>query len=86
MAGLASNIPGLVWVSEHKTQVFVVAGIALVVNGFWLWKQRNAPCPTDPKLRDACIKGRKFSLYVYGVSVGIFLVGAFFAFVAPYLN
>jgi hypothetical protein len=83
MAGLASNVPGLIWVSEHKAQVFIAAGVALLVNGIWLYKQRNAPCPIDPELRDACLTGRKFSNRVYFVSVFIFLLGAFFAYIAP---
>jgi hypothetical protein len=81
LAGLASKVPGLIWVSEHKPEVFAFAGLMLLANGLWLWKNRNAPCPLDPKLRDACISGRKFSLRVYIVSVVIFLTGFTFAFV-----
>jgi hypothetical protein len=80
LAGLASKVPGLIWVSEHKPEVFAFAGLMLLANGLWLWKNRNAPCPLDPKLRDACISGRKFSLRVYIVSVVIFLTGFTFAF------
>jgi hypothetical protein len=83
MAGLASNVPGLIWVSENKAGVFIFAAAALTLNGIWLWTQRNAPCPVDPKLRDACIKGRKTSRVIYFVSVFVFLVGAFFAYLAP---
>ena len=85
MAGLASNVPGLIWVSENKTGVFIAAGVMLALNGFWLWSQRNAPCPIDPKLRDACISGRKMSKTIYFVSLGVFGVGAFFAYAAPRL-
>ena len=83
MAGLASNVPGLVWASEHKTGVFIFAGLMLASNGLWLWSQRNAPCPVDTKLREACITGRKTSKLVYFISVAVFLIGAFFAYLAP---
>nr|WP_295903223.1 hypothetical protein [uncultured Bdellovibrio sp.] len=83
LAGLAGNVPGLIWVSENKLTVFVFAGIMLSFNGFLLWRNRNAPCPVDPKLRDACISGRKFSSRVYILSVLVFLTGFFFAFIAP---
>lgn len=83
MAGLASNVPGLVWVSEHKTEMFLFAGTMLTLNGFLLWRNRNAPCPIDPKLRDACISGRRASKIIYSVSLGVFLIGAFFAYAAP---
>lgn len=86
MAGLASNVPGLIWVSEHKTSVFVFAGAMLTMNGFLIWRNRNAPCPIDPGLREACISGRKFSFRLYVVSVLIFLTGFFFAYLAPLLS
>jgi hypothetical protein len=85
MAGLASNVPGLIWISEHKAGVFVFAGLMLVGNGFWLYANRNAPCPIDPELRDACIGGRKISKTIYFISVALFSTGAFFAFLAPRL-
>ncbi len=85
MAGLASNVPGLVWVSEHKTAVFIFAGSMLAINGSLLWINRNAPCPIDPKLRDTCIKGRKTSKIMYLVSLGVFVTGLFFAYIAPNL-
>lgn len=83
MAGLASNVPGLIWISEHKSGVFMFAGFMLLMNGILLWHNRNAPCPIEPKLRDACIKGRKTSKIFYFVSLGVYSIGFFFAYVAP---
>lgn len=85
MAGLASNIPGLVWISENKVSVFLVAGILLTVNGVILWLNRNSPCPIDPALREACLSGRKISRNIYFFSLLIFSTGFFFAYVAPNL-
>lgn len=82
MAGLATHVPGLIWVSEHKIEVFIFAGTMLMLNGLLIWTQRNAPCPVDPKLRDTCIKGRRFSRNIYYISLLIFAIGFFFAFVA----
>lgn len=85
MAGLASNVPGLIWISEHKTGVFVSAAVLLLLNGLWLWYNRNAPCPLDPKLREACISGRKMTKIIYCISLAVFTTGAFFAYIAPLL-
>ncbi|QDK45363.1 hypothetical protein DOM22_09460 [Bdellovibrio sp. ZAP7] len=85
LAGVATKVPGLIWISEHKVEVFIFAAVMLSANGLWMWFNRNAPCPIDPVLRDACITGRKFSARVYVISVIIFLIGAFFAFIAPLL-
>ncbi len=81
LAGLASNIPGLIWVSEHKPEVFAGAAFMLALNGFWLWHNRNALCPIDPKMREACLRGRKTSLILYFLSLTIYLIGFFFAFI-----
>jgi hypothetical protein len=83
MAGLASNVPGLVWISENKPAVFVISGVLLVSNGILMWLNRNAPCPIDPALRDACLSGRKTSRNIYILSLFIFSTGFFFAYVAP---
>lgn len=80
MAGLASNVPGLVWLSENKTGLFLFAGIMLAFNGYLLWRSRNEPCPTDPQLRSACLNGRRTSKVFYFASLAIFSVGAFFAY------
>ncbi len=85
MAGLATNIPGLIWISEHKMAVFIYAGTMLTMNGLLIWSNRNAACPVDPKLRDACISGRKFSRNIYFISVLVFSIGFFYAFIAPQL-
>ncbi len=82
LAGLASNVPGLVWMSENKMGVFTFAGVMLAMNGLLLWNNRNAPCPIDPKLRDTCITGRKTSRRFYLISLCVFGLGFFFAFVA----
>lgn len=81
VAGLASSVPGLIWVSENKLVVFLLAGMMLAGNGMLLWLNRNAPCPVDPKLRQACISGRRFSRNLYFVSLAVYLVGFVFAYV-----
>jgi hypothetical protein len=82
LAGLASNVPGLIFMSENKSYVFGFAGTMLALNAMMLWRGRNAPCPTDPKQRDACTKSRRFSLIVFSVSLTILIVGAYFAYFA----
>lgn len=83
MAGLATHIPGLIWISENKIAVFIFSGLMLAMNGILIWSNRNAPCPVDPKLREACVSGRKISRNIYFISVFIFSIGFFFAFIAP---
>jgi len=83
LVSLVSNFPQLVWISEHKALVFGMAGIMLVIAGYLQWQARSAPCPTDPQLASVCTKTRKNSLMIYCLSVAIFGIGAFFAFITP---
>ncbi len=85
LAGIASNVPALIWVSEHKAHVFLFSGLMLSLNGLLLWKNKDAPCPIDPKLRDACISGRKTSRNIYFISLVLFTIGFYFANLAPIL-
>ena len=84
LASLVSNFPQLIWISEHKGLVFGLAGAMLAIAGYLQWQARNAPCPVDHDLAAVCAKTRKNALRIYWLSVAIFALGAFFAFVAPY--
>jgi hypothetical protein len=55
-------------------------------SGMLQWRNRNAPCPTDPALRDACLRTRNVSFVVYAASVAVYLIGGWFAFVMPWLG
>ena len=85
LSSLVSVFPQVVWLSEHKLGLFVFAGLMLVVSGVLQWRNRTAPCPTDPALRQACLRTRKVSAMVYGVSVAFYCIGGWFAFVMPLL-
>jgi hypothetical protein len=86
LSSLVAVFPQIVWLSEHKEALFAFAGAALVASGWLQWRNRTAPCPVDPRLRDACLRTRKVSLRVYFASVAFYLVGGFFAFVLPQLT
>jgi hypothetical protein len=86
LSSLVSVFPQVVWLSEHKEELFVVAGLATAASGALQWRNRTAPCPTDPTRRRACLQTRRASLRVYGFSVLIYAVGGWFAFVQPWLS
>lgn len=85
LSSLVSNVPQLIWISEHKTPVFTFAGAMLLIAGWLQWHARNAPCPADPALAEACRQTRNNALRIYWMSVAMFVIGAWFAFVAPLL-
>jgi hypothetical protein len=85
LAGLVTAVPQLVWLSEHKTLVFAIAGALLGVSGIALRFGRRAPCPTDPALAMVCLRWRRFTALIYAAAVASFVAGITFAFVLPRL-
>ncbi|WP_020168660.1 MULTISPECIES: hypothetical protein [Methylotenera] len=83
LTSLITHFPQLIWISEHKPLVFGLAGAMLAIAGYLQWQARNVPCPADANLAAVCAKTRRNALRVYWLSVVIFAIGAFFAFVAP---
>jgi len=79
LSTLVSIFPKIVWISEHKVGVFIFAGVMLTLSGYMQWRARFAPCPTDPLLRNACMRTRKASLIVYSLSLLLYLIGGGFA-------
>jgi hypothetical protein len=86
LSSLVATVPGLVWISEYKEAVFGFAGLMLAVSGVLQWRNRFAPCPTDPALRNACVRTRKTSARIYLFSLLVYLLGGWFAFVQPLLQ
>jgi hypothetical protein len=83
LAGLVTAVPQLVWLSEHKLLVFVVAAVLLAVSGLALWYGRSLPCPSDPVAARSCRRLRRISAALYGVAVGSYALGTTFAFLLP---
>lgn len=86
LSTVISIFPKIVWVSEHKIEVFTFAGVTLTISGYMQWRGRYAPCPVDPVLRDTCMRTRKASLIVYSFSLLLYLIGGWFAFVQPLIS
>jgi hypothetical protein len=86
LSSLVSIFPQIVWLSEHKAGLFAFAGVLLLGSGALQWRNRSAPCPTDPALRDSCLRTRKTASTVYAVSVLLYLVGGWVAFIQVRLD
>lgn len=86
LVGLVSNFPALIWVSEHKLFVFSASFFMLAVSSIMQYRSRNLPCPLDPELARACSVGRVWSKRITYFSIGVWLIGAGFAFVPKLLS
>jgi hypothetical protein len=85
LASLVAVFPQIVWISEHKEVIFLISSALMVVGGVMQWRNRFAPCPIDPDLRNTCLKMRRTSLRIYWVSLALLVVGGWFAFIQPLL-
>jgi len=83
LVGLLGAFPQLIWLSEHKGWVFMVAVVMLLVAGQLLSRARTAPCPADPALAMACQRLRRWSVALYAISVAGTFIGFLLAFVLP---
>lgn len=83
LSSLISVVPQLVILSVYKIELFAFAGVMLLVSAIFQWRNRFAPCPIEPSLRDTCLKTRRISSWVFGFSVLLYAVGAWFAYIAP---
>jgi len=84
VASVASNFPILITLSMHKSWVFAVSGLLLLISG-WLLYRPGRYCPADPVLAEQCEMSYKWNLRLFWVSAFIWIVGFFFAFLAVYL-
>jgi hypothetical protein len=81
LASVVTEVPELVWLSEHKVQVFALAGIMLVLAGNSSHRNRNAPCPADPLQAKSCMRLRRWTAWIFYLSAGMYVIGFLFAFV-----
>jgi hypothetical protein len=80
LASVVTAVPQLVWLSEHKVQVFAFAGMMLVLSGVSAYRNRSAPCPTDPVQAKSCMRLRRWSARIFYFSAVLYVIGFFFAF------
>jgi hypothetical protein len=83
LAAVVSAVPALIWISNHKVAVFLLAGLMLLAGG-WL-QRRPAACPADARLAAACARYKRISRAVYVMSLLLYSTGVFFAFGLPAL-
>lgn len=82
LVSVISIFPQITWISEHKTIVFIIAGLMLIMNLVLLLKSKSNSCPADKDLAVACSESKSITTYIVWISVGMYLTGGFFAFFA----
>jgi hypothetical protein len=81
VAAMTSSFPLLITLSEHKGWVFGFSGIMLLLS-LWLIKRPGRHCPVEPSKATACRRAQRWNLRVISVSLVIWSIGFFAAFLA----
>lgn len=85
VAALTSASPLLITLSQHKIWVFSFSGIMLCMSG-WLLYRAGRSCPSDPELGALCERANVWNRRVYWISVAIWVIGFFAAYLAAPLR
>ncbi|MBH53887.1 MAG: hypothetical protein CMI18_06015 [Opitutaceae bacterium] len=85
MAFLSGHMPGFIWLSQNKVYLFIFAGIMLAVCGVLQVRARNHGCPLNGSQAASCQASKSWSNYIYIISLIAYLIGGYFAFIAPIL-
>lgn len=85
VAGAVGAFPQLIWISEHKSWFFGLGAVFLILGAVLQVHSRQLTCPSESNLMAACRMTRSWSGRVFIVATAMYLVGAFFAYIAPLL-
>ena len=82
-AGLTNTFPQLIWIGMHKTLVFALGG-GFLLSGFVMMRFFSPPpaCELDGS---NCETTRSWSQPLLYISLALYLIGAFFAYLAPHI-
>ncbi len=81
VAALSSSVPFLVTLTAHKGWVFAGSAALLTVAGWFNWRPGRT-CPADAEQGDLCRRNQSLNRRIFWVSVVIWTVGFFTAYLA----
>lgn len=83
LVSILGAVPELIWFSENKELVFLIAGTLLLINFAMKHYSTATSCPSDGSTGEVCATTKNMSAKLLYVSSIIYLVGACFAFSSP---
>lgn len=79
VAGLVSNAPWLVALSQHKAWLFGGTALLLAIGGWFIHRPGRA-CPADPALARACTMADRWNRRFWWAASAVWAAGAFMAY------
>lgn len=84
VAAMASNLPFLITLSQHKIWMFA-GSFALLLLGGWALYRPGRACPVDPTLAEKCAFAQKWNQRFFWAAVLVWSIGFFTAYLLPIL-
>lgn len=84
-ASLTAAFPSIIWLVERKDALFLLTGLLLAFNFWFLKRAQNLACPPNREQGELCDDSKKISFKVYYFTLSIYAIGGFFSFILPYL-
>jgi len=81
LATMVSSLPFLITLSLHKPLVFGLSAVMLIFVA-WVLYRPNRSCPVEPVLGEICNKTQIWNKRLYWLSVILWCIGFFSAFLA----
>jgi len=81
VAAMTSTFPLLIVLSQHKIWLFVLSGSMLALSAWFIYRP-NQVCPIEPALAKICNTSKIWNKRLYWLSVAIWSIGFFAAFIA----
>ena len=78
VASLKFNIPGLLFLTEHKMWTLSLSALLLMGLAWMIWRP-NQTCPADPELAELCQQSKKWNKRIFIVSAVVWFIGFFFS-------
>lgn len=85
MAALLSNLPWLIWLSEHAIYLFIFTLIILLMSGYMIFWQQTF-CEVDPNNIKQCKVKNRYAKLVWFLTLTIFIIGFIFKYVLIYFS
>lgn len=76
VASLNYNIPGLIFLAEHKIWTLTMAALILMFLAWVIWRP-NQHCPAEPELASLCKKSKRLNKRIFWISSMIWFIGFF---------
>lgn len=76
VASLNYNIPGLLFLAEHKLWTLSLSALLLIILAWVIWRP-NQSCPSNPELASYCQTAKRWNKRIFWLSVIMWCIGFF---------